>query len=181
MITRLPVIHGNAIAGQHTPCGMVAQAQQFAAAWMALLGDKAQSLTCHPIATAAAQQQADWLAVHDFDKDDPHLGEGGSYANERLARLGYPLPFKDMQANYVESAQHITQREGESDDELATRGAHSLANHDERGKSHKEHMQFLGDFWGRFRHYGVGAAQAQFGERPSWFFVCVTLPPVDAL
>lgn len=179
--THLPTIHGTAIAGQHTPCGMNAQAAQFAAAWLDLLGDKATTLHCHPIAVRAAQQQADWLAVNDFDQDDPHRGEGGSYANERVSWLGYRLPtWWTLKRNFVESAQRIFQGENESDEDFAKRAAHDLANHDEPESSHKEHMQFLGwwDRWG-FRYWGVGAAVAQI-ERGGWFFVVVTLPPADA-
>ncbi len=63
----------------------------FVGAWLALLGERAKAMRYDARLAAAAQQQAEWLAVHDF-ADDPHVGANGSTANERVAATGYRLP-----------------------------------------------------------------------------------------
>lgn len=161
-VTRLPYISSG-------PAPVAPQgddyAAQFAAAWLALLGDKAKGITSHPLCTLAAQRQADWLAVNDFTPNDPHRGANGSTANERLVATGFRLPRWMMAVdNVVESARREFGTPADA--------VHGLVAHN----THRDHMLFAG-WWEKygFCYYGVGAAEAVI-DRGGWFYVCVTAP-----
>lgn len=157
--TYMPTLHGSAPSGQGDANDLAAQ---FAAAWLALLGDDAEDMRHDERLALAAQTQAEYLAHNDF-QPDPHRGYLGSYANERIFYVGYDLPnFWPLQANNVESACRSWDTPAEA--------AAALTDHD----THRDHMRRLG--W--FRNHivwGVGAAQATI-DRGGCFYVCVTAP-----
>lgn len=158
--TYLPSIHANGVTGQSDTANY---ADVFAAAWVAFLGDVGRRMVRDARLDAAAQGQADWLAVHDFDRDNAHLGADGSTPNERVRATGYRLPdFWPTRGNQCESANHSWSEPAQSLIELAT--------HD----THAEHMQVRG-WWAHSTVYGVGAARASVGGG-GWFVVAVTAP-----
>lgn len=109
----------------------------FVGAWLALLGERAATMRCDARLAHAAQQQADWLAANDFDERDPHVGVGGSTANERVRAAGYRLPsYWPVRGNQVES---VT-RSWDAPDEAAR----DLAAH----AGHRDHVLGLGWFAG---------------------------------
>jgi len=96
----------------------------FVAAWLSLLGERAATMRYDARLAQAAQQQADWLAANDFD-DDPHVGVGGSTANERVRAAGYRLPqWWPAKGNQVESTTRSWDAPDEAARDLAAHGAH---------------------------------------------------------
>lgn len=127
------------------PCGMNALAARFASSWLTLLGDRVHLYRCDRRLVVAAQRQAEWLAINDFEEGSPHNGEGGNTANQRVREAGYRLPTWQGNENTVESVTH-TPREPED-------AAVSLTNHD----THREHMLGLG-WYEDSVVYGTGCA-----------------------
>lgn len=127
------IAQAHAVAGEGSADSPLAV---FVAAWLALLGERAATMRYDARLAQAAQQQAEWLAVHDF-ADDPHVGAGGSSANERVRAAGYRLPsYWPARGNQVES---VT-RSWDAPDEAAR----DLAAHD----AHRDHVLGLGWFAG---------------------------------
>lgn len=145
----LPQVYANdAIAGQGEPHLMNAAALAFAVAWLGLLGERRARMRCDSRLVAAAQLHADYLAQRTGDalQMSMHRGEGGSFANERVAASGYRLPANyDAQANNVESCA----RNGADPATVAI----TLAAHE----GHRQHMLGLGGFEGHVV-WGCGAA-----------------------
>lgn len=162
--TFLPRAFGNGSgAGQGDPFGLNERAAVFAAIWQQRLGDTATRMRCDARLVKAAQGQADWLAAHDFDARDPHLGAGGSTANERVRATGYQLPsWWPEQDNNAESAIRSWGAPSQATDELM---AHV---------THYDHMHIEGWFVDHVV-WGVGAAAATI-ERGGVFYVVVTAP-----
>lgn len=127
----------------------------FTAAWLSLLGDRAATMRYDARLAHAAQQQADWLAVNDFDERDPHVGAGGSTANQRVRAAGYPLPAWHGNGNTVES---VT-RSWDAPDEAAR----DLAAHD----THHDHVLGLG-WYAEHTVWGIG--------QRATYYVLVTAP-----
>jgi hypothetical protein len=138
------------MAGQSDP------AMEFVRLWLQHLGDRAKLMLPDARLYVAAQRQADWLAVNDFNPANPHLGENGISANERVREARYRLPEWHGNGNTVESATH----DGNANMEEVVLG---LMNH----ATHYDHMHCLG-FWEPNYFYGVGCAGT--------FFVVVTAP-----
>lgn len=150
------------IAGASYACGMSAKASEFNDAWLVVMGARASAMTCDERLTRAAQRQADWLAVHDFTKDHPHLGENGITANERARAEGYRLPpGHAARGNNIESALHYFGNH-------VTKSLAGLMTHD----THREHMFCLNGYSNN-TVYGMGAREAVSGG----FFVFVSSPP----
>ena len=154
----MPRTFGNAqdIEGQAQDCDMNERAAQFAAIWMQRLGDKASEMTCDSRLVLAAQTQADWLAMNDFDETNPHLGENGSSANARARAAGYRLPSWFGNANNVESVA----RDWNPDMAAVVDG---LMAHD----THHAHMHVILDF-SEHVVYGIGSEAT--------YYVVVTAP-----
>jgi len=131
----------------------------FTAAWLALYGDRASLMRYDARLAAAAQGQADWLAANDFAAD-PHVGAGGSTANERVRAAGYRLPsYWPVRGNQVES---VT-RSWDAPDEAAR----DLAAHD----AHRDHVLVQGWFAGH-TVWGVGHSAT--------YYVVVSAPPMES-
>lgn len=159
----LPAIHGNAIAGQTYPHGMTELAWLFATGWLALLGEDANEVRGDARMVKAAQLQAEWLAINDFDPRDMHLGANGSTANERLRAQGVRLPgFWPRKDNQGESVLRTWVDPLEAAAELA-----SFA-------SHRPHLTRQGFFRDHVL-WGVGGAMAQL-DRGGVFYVLCTAP-----
>lgn len=137
----IPTIWGSGLYS----CGMNRQAAHFTYGWLPLLGDRVSRYRCDVRLVQAAQQQAEWLAVNDFEEDAPHLGEGGSTANQRVRATGYRLLGWHENGNTVESASHS----GMTPEETAI----SLSNHD----THRDHMLSL-NWYSDHCVYGTGYA-----------------------
>lgn len=147
----MPSLYGNAeVEGQTgLPCGMNQQAALFASWWMHYLGERAKLMSCDERLVRAAQKQADWLSLNDFEEGDPHVGEGGSTANQRVRIEGFPLPEWHKDGNTVESAAH-------SWDDLPELVADLMA-HD----THHDHLWGL-KFYKDSVFYGVGVTDTYF-------------------
>jgi len=114
-------------------------------------------MVCDGRLVKAAQRQADWLAANNFDPTNPHLGEGGITANERVRAEGYRLPeWYPVKGNMVESALHYFH--DDVPHALAGLIAHS---------THHDHMMCL-NWFSDHTVFGMGDAGG--------FFICVTAP-----
>lgn len=163
---RLPLVYGSGIAAQGNEGGMVDAAVIFAMGWMGMLAADAEPMRCDERLVAAAQWQADWLAVNDFDPRDPHLGVDGLTANERVLMSGYALPgWWTRKANNVESVTRSWAGPQQAAIDLAHHYPHS--EHLLRREEFREHVV-----------WGVGAAEAQL-ERKGTFFVAISAPVED--
>lgn len=137
---------------------MTAAARAFAAAWLALHGERAARMKPDARLIACAQDHAEYLASRQGEalKVSMHRGRGGSYSNQRVAATGYRLPSHwALDANYVESCRRGVGLPGEQ--------ARKLAAHAE----HRDHMLGLGHF-ADFTVYGVGSCQQDY--------VCIRCP-----
>lgn len=151
--TYLPVIgNGPTIEGQ----GDDDMALEFMFWWLLRLGDRASVMEVDTRLITAAQQQADWLAANDFDKDNPHKGIDGTMPNERVRMAGYALPAWHGDGNTVESVTRTWDDFPEIVDDLM---AH---------ETHRDHM-FCRGFWEPNTRYGIGCSDN--------YFVIITCPP----
>lgn len=140
------ISQSHAIAGEGSADSPLAV---FTAAWLALLGERANAMRYDARLAAAAQGQADWLAANDF-ADDAHSGAGDSTANERVRATGYRLPsYWPARGNQVES---VT-RSWDAPDEAAR----DLAAHD----THRDHVLVQGWF-AQHTVWGVGQAATYY-------------------
>ena len=130
----------------------------FTAAWLSLLGERASLMRYDARLAQAAQTQADWLAAHDF-ASDPHVGAGGSTANERVRATGYRLPsYWPARGNQVESVTRSWDAPDEAARDLAAHGPH------------RDHVLVQGWFAGH-TVWGVGHSAT--------YYVLVTAPPEE--
>lgn len=144
--TYLPSIHNEQSAtGQGD---LPTLAMLFAESWLTHLGNKGKQMHSDPRLIAAAQGQAEWLAVHDFVPGHPHQGEDGKNANDRVRAAGYALPANYLAGhNNVESATH-------SWDVDIDEVVGDLMNH----PTHYDHMHNTGSF-AAHTVWGIGYAR----------------------
>lgn len=106
---------------------MTSAARAFAAAWLALHGERAARMRVDARLVQAAQDHAEYLASRTGDqlKQSMHRGRGGSYSNQRVAATGYRLPSHwQLDANYVESCRRGYGEPGEQARKLAAHDTH---------------------------------------------------------
>ncbi len=152
----MPAIHaGAAIAGQGEPSPMNRRAALFAAAWMALIGEKANRMVLDDRLCRCAQSHAEYLASRTPEeiaarahvKAAMHMSRDGRMSNQRVIDAGYKLPdYYPRDRNNVESC-------ARSENDPA-QVAINLAAHD----THHDHMMLIGDSFGRQTVWGVGCA-----------------------
>lgn len=146
-------------------CNMNYTAIEFARAWLRELGDRAYIMRCDERLVRCAQDHAVFLAGRVDISPSMHIGQGGSYANQRVVEAGYPLPDWELKKNYVESCSFTWKDPGNA--------AISLMNHD---GPHEDHMKGIGSFYSKSTVYGVGAQRETGGNT---YFVFVACPPQE--